>query len=165
MTTQLVQHERHAVVTQILQRIQREHPLRATRVAGDEHQFVIGRAVRGHLQEVFDVRRLPVLVHAKQGHIQTVARVLEIVRIAAEERDASFRGPHEPHVRVLLVAVQVILGTTVERDDVTPQAGLIERLLFDLAITARRARNASAADMSAVTAALTRSVTSRIDTS
>ncbi len=83
-------------------------------------------------KEVLDLGRLPLFVDAKQRDIQAVPRILEVVRIATEESGCGFRRPDQAHIRVLPVTIQVIPRSTVQRDDVTAQSGLVQRFLFNL---------------------------------
>ena len=85
-----------------------------------------------NLQVVLDLRGLVVLVHAEHRDVEVVARVREVVGVAAEERDAVLRREHQAHVRVLLVAIQVVEAALVERDDGALQPGGVGRLLLDL---------------------------------
>ena len=97
-----------------------------------EDQFIVAGAVATPGQVVLDLGRLVVLVDAEEGDVQVVARVLEVVRIAAEERDRLLGREYQTDIRVLLVAVKVILRSLVERDDLTLELGLVGRLLLDL---------------------------------
>ena len=113
------------------------------------------------LQIVLELGRLAVLVDAEEADVEIVARILEVVRVAAEEGDVLLRREDQPHVGVLLVAVEMVLPALVERDHVAAQPGLVERFLFD------RVHHGAAgllaprpASMPGLTAALTRSVTS-----
>ena len=80
------------------------------------------RAGLAPLQVVLDLGRLAVLVDAEEADVEVVARILEVVRIAAEEGDLLLRGEDQAHVGVLLEAIEVILAALVERDDVAAQA-------------------------------------------
>ena len=100
-------------------------------MAGDEHQFAVARAGLAPLQVMRRLRGLAVLVGAEQADVEVEARVLEVVRVAAEEGDLLFGREDQPDVGVFLVAVEVILAALVEGDHVAAQAGLVERLLFD----------------------------------
>ena len=62
------------------------------------------RAVRAPLQVVLDLGRLAVLVDAEEADVEVVARVLEVVRVAAEEGDLLLGGEDEADVGVLLEA-------------------------------------------------------------
>jgi hypothetical protein len=59
--------------------------LRAARVARDEGQLAIGGAVRAPAQEVLRREGLAVLVDAEERRVEAVARVLEVVFVAAVE--------------------------------------------------------------------------------
>ena len=83
------------------------------------------------LQEMLDLGRLAVLVDAEEADVEIVARVLEVVRVAAEEGDVLLRGEDQPHVGVFLVAIEMVQAALVQRDHVAAQAGLVERFFFD----------------------------------
>ena len=57
-----------------------------------------------HFRIVLELRRLAVLVGAEEADVEVVARVLEVVRIAAEEGDVELGGEHQADVGVFLVA-------------------------------------------------------------
>ena len=99
---------------------------------GNEHQFVVGRALGIPLQIVLRVDRLAVLVDAEQRHVQVVARIGEVVRVAAEEGGLLLGREHQPHVGVLLIAVEPVFAALVQRDDVGTQAGLLQALALDV---------------------------------
>ena len=99
------------------------------------------------------------------GSIQTVSRILEVVGITAKERDRRLGSPHQPHVGVFLIAVEVIPGAAVQRDHVAAQAGFVQRLLFDLRHHGSPRLKRFGRRHLGLTAASTRSVTSSIDTS
>ncbi len=86
----------------------------AAGMSGNEDQLAFRRARLAPLQEMLDVHRLVVLVDAEEADIQIVARIFEIVGIAAEEGDRFLRSEHQAHVGVLFVAVQMILAAVVE---------------------------------------------------
>ncbi len=87
--------------------------------------------VRAPLEVMRGTGGLAVLVGAEEADVEVVARVFEVVGVAAEEGDVELGGEDEPDVGVLLEGVEVILAPLVERDDVAPQPGLVERLLLD----------------------------------
>ena len=127
-----VQAEGQSLIAQILQFRNREQTARATGMSGDEHQFAVLRTRGGELQEVLHPRRLAVLVGAEETDIEVVAWELEVVRVAAVERDLRFRREGEAHVRVFLEAIEMIGATLPERDDVRAQVGLVEGRLLNL---------------------------------
>ena len=100
-------------------------------MAGDEDQLAVRRALRGPFQIVLALDRLAVLVHAEERHVEVVARIREVVGIAAEERDLLLGREDQPDVGVFLVAIQPVLAALVERHDVGPQAGLVEAFFLD----------------------------------
>ncbi len=70
--------------------------------------------------------RLAVLVGTEEADVEIEARKFEVVGVAAEGRDRLFRGHHQPHVGVLLVAIKVVRAALVQSHHVAAQAGLIE---------------------------------------
>ncbi len=100
-------------------------------MAGDEHQLPIGRALRIPLEIVLAPNGLPILIHAEQREIQVVARVCEVVGIAAEERDLLLRRKNNPHIGVLLVAIQPVFPALIQRHHVGAEAGLLQALALN----------------------------------
>jgi len=127
---QVAQRERHLHVPQEAQVVVGEDALRAGRVSEHEGQLAVGRTRGAPLQKVLAAQRLAVLVDAQEAHVQTEARVLEVVVIAPEEGDVLLRSHHQPHVVVALVAIHVVAAPAVERDHLAAQAGGGLRLLF-----------------------------------
>ena len=84
-------------------------PVGAARVAGDEHQLAVLRPGLAPFEVVLELGRLVVLVDAEEADVEVVARVLEVVRVAAEEGDLLLGGEDEADVGVLLEPVEVIL--------------------------------------------------------
>ena len=74
---------------------------------------------------------LPVLIDAHERHVYVEAREVEVVRVAAEEGGLKLRHEDEPHVRVLVIAIEVVLPALVERDNVAAQARRPRRLGLD----------------------------------
>jgi hypothetical protein len=99
-------------------------------IAEREHQLVVARARGRELEEGLRVDGRAVLVGAEERDVEVVARVREVVGVAAEERDRLLGGEHEAHVRVLLVAVEPVLGPPVELDHLAPQAGFLQAVLL-----------------------------------
>ena len=123
---------RQADVAQVLEVGHRVQPLRGARVARGEHQLPFLRSGRRPLQVVVGgVGRLAVLVEPEQRDVEAVARIGEIVGVAAEERGLELRREDQAHVRVLLVAVQVVQRALVQRHHLAAQAGDLLRLLLD----------------------------------
>ena len=81
---------------------------------------------------MLDVRGFAVFVRTQEGDIEAIARILEVVRIAAEERCGVFRREDDADVGVALVAIEVIERAAVEGDDVAVIAGFLERLSLDV---------------------------------
>ncbi len=103
----------------------------AARIPGQEHQFPVVRTFAAPLQIVIHFDRNAVFVSAEERDVQVVARILEVVRIAAEKGDIELRREHQPHVGVLLVAIEMILAAVVKRDHIAAQPGTVERFLFN----------------------------------
>src|SRR5690606_38527541 len=63
--------------------------------------------------------------------VETPARELEVVRVAAECSDAGLRREHEPHVVVATIAIEKVLSAVVERDRLASSrlAGICGRVL------------------------------------
>ena len=77
-------------------------PVGLARMAGNEHQLAVARAGEAPFQVVFDLGRLAVLVDAEEADVEVVSRVLEVVRVAAEEGDLLLGRKDQPHIRVFL---------------------------------------------------------------
>src|SRR5438132_7725271 len=101
--------------------LERVQPIRAAWMSCDENQLTICGTRRTELEVIVDLRRLAVFVRAEQADVEVVTGILEVVGIAAKKRDRYFRREHEPHVRVLFVAVEVIFSSLIERDDIAAQ--------------------------------------------
>ena len=101
-------------------------------IAGDEHQIACRGALRIPLQIVRALDRLAIFVNAKKGHVEVVARIGEIIRVAAEERGLALRREDQPHIGVFLVAVKPVFAAMIERNDVGAQPGFLLTLPLDL---------------------------------
>jgi len=98
-------------VLQVAGQFQVGHRVEAARAAGvaaDEHQLVGIRPVRTPGEVMRRLGGFVVLVDAEKGHVEAVARVLEVIRIAAEVGDVAFGSEDEPDVGVFLVAIKVV---------------------------------------------------------
>ena len=91
----------------------------------DQHELARGGAVEVDAQRTRHLHRLAVLVGAQQAHVEAPARELEVVRVAAEGRDAGLGREHEAHIGVALVAVEELLSAVVERDRLALEAGVL----------------------------------------
>ena len=98
--------------------------------ADGEHQLVLLGSL-GRPGQVLGPGRLAVLVRAEERDVEVVARIGEVVVVAAEEPRRLFHGEHEPNVGVLLVAVEPVLAAAVELDDLAPKARPLGRFLLD----------------------------------
>ena len=85
-------HRRSAHVALHQQLRHRVVALRAAGMAADEDQLARRSAFRAPLEKVGGAQRLAVLVDAEESHIQVVARIGEVVRIAAVEGRLLLRG-------------------------------------------------------------------------
>ena len=72
-------------------------------MAGDEDQLARRGALGAPLEIVIGVQRLAVLVDAEEGHVQVVARIGEVIRVAAEEGCLLLGRKDQAHVGVGLV--------------------------------------------------------------
>ena len=97
-----------------------------------EHEVAVGHAVVGPRQMVLHPGRPSMLVGAEEADVEVEPGKLEVVGVAAKEGDLLLRREDQPHVGVLLRAVEVVGASLIERDHVTPQSGRRQRLLFDL---------------------------------
>ena len=100
-------------------------------MTGDKDQVAVRRALRIPLQIVVAVDRLAILIDAEDRHVQVVAGIGEVVRVAAEERRLLLGRKHQPHIGVLLVAIEPVFAAVVERHHVGAQTGLVGAFLFD----------------------------------
>jgi hypothetical protein len=107
-------------------------PVGAAGIARGEGQLAVLGARRRPGEVIrLRIQGFAVLVDPQERRIEVVARELEVVRVAAEERDAELRREHQADVLVAFVGVQIVDAAVVERDDLTPQvrralAGLLE---------------------------------------
>jgi hypothetical protein len=92
---------------------------------GDEHELAVCRAARIPLQVVANRHRLAVFIDPENGKVQVVARIREVVRIAAVKRNLLFGREDEPDIRVPLVAIEPILAALIERDDLAVKLRLL----------------------------------------
>ncbi len=122
---QRIEPERQRLVALILQFRHRQQPARASGMAGNKNQVAVRRALGREAEKMFHLRGLAVFVSAEETDVQVEARKLEIVHVAAEERDLLFGREHEPHVGVTLELIQMIRATLPERDDIRPHSGAI----------------------------------------
>ena len=111
----------------------RVEPIGVARMAGDEDQLILRGAVLAPLEVMLDLGRLAVLVDAEKADVEIVARIREVVRIAAVEGDLLLRSEHQANVRVMLETIEVILPALIERDDLALAGSVFfPRLLLDL---------------------------------
>ena len=101
-------------------------------VARDEDEVAVRHPRRREREVRLRLRGLAVLVGPYQADVDVVAGEGEVVGVAAKKCDLLLRSKHQPHIRVLLVAVQVELATLVELDHVAAQAGGRIAVVLDL---------------------------------
>ncbi len=78
------------------------------------------------------MHRPVVLVDAEEREVEIVARVAEVVGIAAVERGLLLGRHDQAHVGVALVAIERVLAAAVELDHLRLEPGLLRGLLLDL---------------------------------
>src|SRR5258707_9815845 len=94
---------------------------------------IAGLRIRRRITQIagFAVERAAVTIDPHIADIEVVARELEIVGIAAEERDRLLGREHQPHVLVTAALVESVEAALIERDDgatgVPGVAGAISR--------------------------------------
>src|SRR6185369_8737462 len=103
-----------------------QQPAGPSRMTGDENEFAVARARRREAEKILYRRRLAILVGAEQANIQIVARELEVVGIAAVERNLLLRREYQSHVGVAFEAIQMIRAALPKRDDIGAQARAIQ---------------------------------------
>ncbi len=128
---ELPEPQRVAIVAREFEFGHRQQTAGRTGIARHEDQVAFLHAFLAPLEVARGTNQLAVFVNAEQRKVQTVARVGVVVRIASEGRDVSFRREHQADVGVLLVLVEVILSTGVERDHIAGVAGGCRAVLFD----------------------------------
>src|SRR5690349_24070855 len=87
-------------------------------MAADEDQLARLRAGPAEPEEILRLRRPAVLVGAKQGDVEVVAREVEVVRIAAEERDRLFRDKDQADILEAVIPVEMVAAAVIEIDHV-----------------------------------------------
>ncbi len=87
------------------------------RMTGDEHEVAFLGACLAPFEVIVELGRLVVLVDAEDANVEVVARILEIVWVAAEESDIHFGGEDQSDVGVFAECVEVVLTALVESDD------------------------------------------------
>ena len=105
-------------ITRDLQFGNRQLPVGAARVADHDGQFVFIGAVLRERVVVDDLGRLVVFVGAQHAHVEVVAREIEIVGIAAEERHRQFRREYQAHILVTVVLVYIVDAAVIQIDHV-----------------------------------------------
>ena len=101
---------RQSFVAKVLQRLDGEDPLRATRVTAHKDKVSIFGRLIIPFQEMFQLGRFTILT---------------------KECGSGLGSPHQSHVGVFLVSIKVILRSAKQRHDVASQTGFIERFFLD----------------------------------
>ena len=70
------------------------------------------------------------VVDAEERHVERVARIGEVVRVAAEVAQLQLGRHHQPHVAVAFEDVGRVFGAVVERDHLDDVAGLLPAFFF-----------------------------------
>ena len=122
---ELLEHEGIGHVAAELELGLRGQPSRRSRMARDELQFALARTGLAPRQIIGHSGRLAVLIRPEKSHVQAVARIHEIIRIAAEGRRRRFRREHEADVGVLAVPVEMIEAAGVQHHHVAALAGVL----------------------------------------
>src|SRR6267378_1689031 len=102
----------------------------AAGMPGDEGEIALLGHRRRPLEVMLGPRRLPVLVRADERDIEIVAGKVEVVGIAAEERDGHLRREHQAHVLEPLVPVEAVLPTVIQLDHVAAELVVPGRAVF-----------------------------------
>ena len=97
----------------------------------DENQIAIFDSYFRPLQIIVEMNRLVVLVDPEESDVEVIARVGEIVGIAAKKCRGKFRRKHQAHIGVLLVFVEVVYRARVQCDHVAAQARRRGTVFFD----------------------------------
>ena len=100
-------------------------------IAGDEDQVARARAGWRPGKIFGQVRRLSVLIDAEKSAVEIVARIFEVVVVAAEEGHLRLGGKDQADVGEFLVPVKVVDSAAVKRDHIAAQAGFGGALLFN----------------------------------
>jgi hypothetical protein len=101
-----------------------QQTLRAAGVPGQEHEVALARPIAPRQVERGGVGRLAVDVRAAEREVDRVARVDEVVGVAAEVRDLQVRRHHEPHVVEDAVLVELPHAALEELDDLRLEPGV-----------------------------------------
>ena len=70
-------------------------------------------------------------VNAKKAHIEIIPGEVEVIGVAAEERDAIFRRHHQSNVREAAVLVQVVATAAIKADHFTAKVVAGRALFFN----------------------------------
>ena len=107
-------------------------PICASGIAGDENEIACARTLRGPFEVILRMNRLIVFVNTEQREIEIVARIFEVVRVTAEERNLKLRREHQTHVGVLLIGVEVVLAALIKRNHVVTHSVFLRGFFRDV---------------------------------
>src|SRR5207249_3905450 len=110
----------------------RVEPIGMARVTRDEYKLVVFGTMLAPLEVVLDLGGLAIFIDAEETDIEVIARIGEVVRVAAIEGDLLFRGENQAHIGVAFEAIEVILTALVKGDDVAAQSGFLVRVALDV---------------------------------
>jgi hypothetical protein len=101
-------------------------------ISGDEDQVAIFYASARPTQVVIEMSGLVIFVDSEESDVQIVARVGEVVGVAAEEGDAELRREDEAYVGVFFIFVEVVNLAGVKDHHVAAQSGRGGAIFLDL---------------------------------
>ena len=82
-------------------------------MAGYKYQLAVRGSVSAPRQMMLDPGRFAVLVNAEETDVQIIPGILEVIRVAAVERDLLLGSEHEADIGVALEAIEVVLASLV----------------------------------------------------
>src|SRR5436190_142035 len=91
-------------------------------IADHESQVARFGSGRRPLEVTRRMYGLIVFVNTDQRHIDIESRKIEVVGIPAKKRCLKFGREDEPHVRIFLVTIKIVLAALIKRDDVRTQS-------------------------------------------
>ena len=111
---------------------QGQQPLGRAGMAGDENEVAILRAGRIEMHGIDERDRPAVAIEAQQRHVERIAREVEIVRIAAEERRLHLRREGDADIVIAVIGVEPVLPAAIEVHHFAAfQGALAAAFLFD----------------------------------
>ena len=94
-------------------RAERDVPLRSAWITRYKHKLVVFRTGGIPFEVICAMQGLAVLVNPKYGHIYVVARISEVIRIAAKKSDLLLRREYNADIGISLIPVKLIFAATV----------------------------------------------------